>query len=90
MTPLHLEIALHYHCKADQFEMVLTNKVRREYAEDLVSAGMLKPVYNGVGPVLAGFERTEGLAVFVEALCATPLPVQRWVMPSNQEAPDHA
>ena len=81
MTPLHIEIALHYHCRIDQFEMVTTNDTRREYALDLVRAGLLAKKLGENGS-LTGFIATDGLGVLVEALCSTPFPVKRWVMPS--------
>lgn len=75
MTPLHIELALHYHCRTDQHERLHVQTVR-DYASDLVQAGML--MRDG-----DGFYRTDGLAVFVNALCATPFPVRQWVMPNR-------
>lgn len=73
MTPLHIELAIHYHCRTDQHERLNVPTVR-QYAQDLVHAGMLTPEGDG-------FYRTDGLAVFVNALCATPFPIKQWVMP---------
>lgn len=81
MTPLHLQIALHYHSHPDQHPM-LHNAVHREYAEDLVAAGMLQPGAGGLSGREVTYHATDGLAVFVEALCSTPFPVQQWVMPA--------
>jgi hypothetical protein len=81
LTPLHISIALHYHTRSDQFELVTMSSVRRQYALDLVAAGLLEVQHDHQGHV-TGFYRTDGLAVWVEALCATPFPVKRWVMPA--------
>lgn len=78
MTPLHIELALHYHCKAIQHERLHAFGTVRDYAEDLVTAGMLEREGDG-------YRKTDGLAVFVMALCATPFPVKHWVMPTLAE-----
>lgn len=79
LTPLHITIALHYHCMADPYPNLHID-VHRRYAEHLAEAGLLR---EAVGPVDApvAYEATEGLAVFIKALCSTPFPVQKWVMP---------
>lgn len=79
LTPLHILIAIHYHCHAEQHPM-LHNQVHRDYAEDLAGAGLLR-LANWATTATPAYEKTEGLAVFVEALCSTPFPVQKWVMP---------
>lgn len=82
MTPLHIKIALHYHASPDQHPM-LHNEKHREYAEDLVRAGLLRHECDRTTWPNLGYVATDGLAVWVEALCSTPFPVQRWVVPAR-------
>lgn len=87
VTPLHIEIAMHYHCRTGQYEMVTTNETRRQYADDLVDAGMLKRV-PGPGPqATVEYASTPGLAVWIKAICSVPFPVQQWVIPARDDAP---
>jgi len=41
MTPLHLEILINYYTRRTDFEMVIENKVRRDYAYELAKKGLL-------------------------------------------------
>jgi rubrerythrin len=41
MTPLHLSILIHYYSCANDYEMVTTNEVRRNYADQLCDEGYL-------------------------------------------------
>jgi hypothetical protein len=81
-TPLHVQIAMHYHCRTDQYEMVLTNETRRRYAEDLVDVGMLARIGESGSDAVVGYRSTDGLKVWIEAICSVPVPVQQWVIPS--------
>ncbi|KAA0117918.1 hypothetical protein CIW48_27345 [Methylobacterium sp. P1-11] len=79
VTPLHVHIALHYHVSPEQWHM-LSVPIHRQYADDLVAAGLLQ------GSRDAGYEKTDGLAVWIDAICSTPFPVKRWVMPAARQA----
>jgi hypothetical protein len=79
LTPLHILIAIHYHCHVEQHPM-LHNQVHRDYAEDLAECGLLRAAGRH-DDATAAYEKTDALAVFVEALCSTPFPVHKWVMP---------
>lgn len=81
VTPLHLQIALHYHVSGDGQWPMLHVPIHRQYANDLKEAGLLRSE-NGLlaGPVV-GYEKTDGLAVWIEAILATPFPVLKWTMP---------
>ena len=41
MTPLHLDILLHYYSMRGDFEMVESNETRKAYAYDLIREGYL-------------------------------------------------
>lgn len=82
VTPLHIQIAMHYHCHPGQYEMVTTNETRRQYAEDLVRAGLLRKEGCLTSGPIVGYAATDGLRVWIEAICSVPFPVQQWVIPS--------
>ncbi len=46
MTPLHLEILLHYNCCVNDYDQVNTNDTRKEYAYDLARQGLLYTPHN--------------------------------------------
>jgi hypothetical protein len=82
VTPLGIEIMLHYYCRADDYPRQEFPAVGTELA-NLVGAGVLA---RGPHPKLRDheptrFHLTEGGEVYVEALKAVPLPVRKWVMP---------
>jgi len=92
VTPLHIEIAMHYHCRTGQYEMVTTNETRHGHAEDLVRAGLLKRLMScpgtGIDPGHIGYFKTDALAVWIEAICSVPFPVQQWVIPGQDPSHD--
>jgi hypothetical protein len=80
-TPLYIEIGLHYATKADDYrDGDFTAPAVREALLDFVSRGLLiaNPKLN------VSYGATEGLRVWVEALCAVEFPEQRWVVGSPQ------
>lgn len=79
MTPLYIEVALHYHCKADEFPRLHAPAVQDVIREFLLQ-GLLDCI-TGPGPRDRMYKPTEGMRVLVDALCATPFPVKKWVMP---------
>ena len=82
MTPLHIEIALHY-CKSQDSEVAAyigrdsdaTAQIHREFAD----AGLLE---------IAGdnkhWKATERMHLYVEALCRVPLPINQPGMPPDR------
>lgn len=79
MTPLMIEIGLHYRCTLGDFRNGdFSAPVILPMLLDFVAAGLLEDAGIGVTP---RFKATEGLAIWVEALCRVPWPVQHWVMP---------
>lgn len=80
MTPLHLEILLWYYGRAIDYPFE-ENATRLEYAENLVSSGLL---YKSEGAQHYGIDRKGKF--FVEYIMELPLPVQMWVMPIEEPA----
>ncbi len=81
MSPLYIEIALHYHCRTDDFPRLDAPAVKSALI-DFVSSGLLRPQSDAPG-TRRNYEPTDGLAVWVEALRAVPWPKQVWAIPSN-------
>lgn len=76
MTPIGIKILLHYWCSPDQFrDGDFSPPVVSELLSDFVDAGLLK------GNPRDGYEPTEALGVYVEAVCSVPLPMQQWIIP---------
>lgn len=77
VTPLYIEIALHYVCCVDDFprkDAPACNGAIR----DMESRGLIREV---LIPGSRQFEPTEGLRMWVNELCKVPFPVNKWVMP---------
>jgi hypothetical protein len=76
MTPYEITLLLHCHVMAEPshgWPCAATPLLD----ETLVS------FYNN-GLVTADYKTTERAAVYIDALCATPWPVQQWIMPAGQ------
>lgn len=77
MTPLGIEILMHYQTRASDYrDGDFSAPAVREAMDYFVSAGLLREVMS-----THRYEATEGCRVFVEALCRVPVPVQKWVIP---------
>lgn len=75
MTPLDVEILMHFHCCPGQFPR--TSGHIEERIEFFVRSGMLKRDTDGkVSGVVPA------LKVWVDAVCAIRLPVVQWVIPN--------
>jgi len=85
-TPLFIEIWLHYYCFSAEFERINAPAVQSALAA-FVSHGMLrkldKPTEYG-----ATYEGTEGLEVWVRALCCVNWPTREWVMAQTHTPQD--
>lgn len=86
MTPLMIEIALHYYTTAPEAgdwgyrEGRMNLDAVAEARNVLTARGLLK--LSNAKPCLRDYEATDGMRVLVDALCAVPFPEQRWVMPT--------
>ncbi len=83
MTPLELQICLHYHTHVEEMQWIFSGApITEQTMDDLVHLDLLKrnPKYKqGKGAVQ--FLPTEKLHAYVEILCETPLPIQKWIDP---------
>src|ERR1700758_4389179 len=86
MTPLEISIALHYHTRSDQFrEGDFSGTAVQEALAMFVAAGLLEEKGWSMRGTFRqpNYQATGGLKVYVEALCAVPLPVNVWQMPAG-------
>lgn len=87
MTPLGIEILLHYCVSSAQFRDLDAPAVREAH-EEFVRLGLLYPPgafcrENPLGEADYRANRA-ALQVYVDALCAVPLPEQKWVIPETE------
>lgn len=76
MSPGEIEILLHYWCCPTLHPRADIAYVG-ETLQRFIDAGLfVRSEKSG-----SGVDATEGCKVLVDALCAVPFPVQRWVMP---------
>ena len=73
LTPLHIEIMLHYACTSSPFPR-LGAPACAEYAQQLYVEGLLMD--DG-----AGFKATDKGKAWIHYLCEVPFPIQQWVLP---------
>lgn len=75
-TPLEVEILLHYQCCGSDFRNLDAPAVKSAI-EDFVTMGLLHKCQFGDRKYMAN---DEALSKYVEAICAVPLPKQKWVI----------
>ena len=79
MTPLMIEILIHYYCRVDDFRDLDAPAVK-DAIDYFLDNGLIKintntkyyGVYTG---------NQDALKVYIEALCNVPLPELKWVIP---------
>jgi hypothetical protein len=78
VSPLKISILLHYYCSPSDFrDGDFDAPAVREAIDDFLAAGLLERSEElGVN-----YRATEATRIFVEAVCALPAPMLRWVMP---------
>lgn len=82
MTPLEISVLLHYYARPGDFrEGDFSAPIITPTLEMFVKRGLLCHHLPGS---TQKYGSTEATRVFVEALCAVPAPVKRWVMPDQQ------
>lgn len=79
MTPLHLEILLHYYISPDPFPR--KSATISQYTEDLSAKQLLKQ--SAFNPTV--FKVTERSELWIKRALETPLPVQRWVWEDEED-----
>lgn len=76
VTPLHLEIVMHYHTRGD--DMVnLDAPAVKDYVKDLLLTGMLEDTSREAG-TLQSYRTTERGKVWLDYLLKVPFPVPSW------------
>ena len=83
MSPLQLLFALTFYYSGDptaELGEKYDSLAGQEAKEWLLHEGLIE---DGTGHPTQWGRPTERLAVFIKHLCAQPLPVQTWVMPSE-------
>jgi hypothetical protein len=78
MTPLEIEIALHYYYTPLPYPNM---PMRDGIVDAFLAAGLLQPREGEYPPDWSKYERTDRLTAYCKALQAVPLPVQKWVAP---------
>lgn len=81
MTPLQLTMMLHHYAIAEPYAKGdpdhANSRAVREQRQLLINDELIEPdEMSG-----SGFRATDRGRAYVEALCAMPLPVKKWVMP---------
>lgn len=82
-SPLKINIALWYHCRAGDYgknshDNNFNAPAVQEALQDFVNGGLLAKSPEGCEAEYFG---TEALKVWVDGLCAVPWPVQTWAIP---------
>lgn len=80
MTPLAIDILMHYHCRADDYPH-LSPPAQQKLIDYFLSDDYL--VNNSVANRAREHPKylpTDKLHFYCEALCAMPEPVQKWVI----------
>jgi hypothetical protein len=87
MTPLELEIAIHYATKAGGYrEGDFLSKSVMEAIRWLETQGMIEEPCGTQGPGPKKYQATDKLKFFVDHLCTIPLPVCSWAIPKSEPA----
>lgn len=85
MTPLEIDLCLHYHTRCDDSPWLdLNAPIKKAVMSDLINAGLL---VENIDSSKRRYDPTEKLQAFVHMLCATPLPEHRWVDPRTKDKP---
>lgn len=82
MTPIEIDILLHYYVSPEEYRNGdIGAPAVLDALKKFVSRGLIvkRTVPNEYGALYEG--NSAALKVYVETLCAVPLPVQKWVMP---------
>lgn len=85
MTPLHIEVALHYYKSRDTEVVAYTGRdidATARFHREFLDAGLLE---------IAGdnkhWKATDKLRLYLEALCNVPLPAEQPVMSADENSP---
>jgi len=82
LTPLHLMLLLHYHTTPEPWPQATAPAVR-VYTEHLLRLELIQRDPKEIRH--ESYDITQRGIAFVESLCTAPLPVERWVIPNQEE-----
>lgn len=83
MSPLQIEILLHYHCKEGEYTNIGKSPAHDLAVANFVRDGYLKKGDNVGDPFL--YKSTDKLHAYCNALCSVPEPTQKWVVEYDNE-----
>lgn len=81
MTPLHIEILLWYHCRAEPFAIREPEHARSTVVRDFRASLMKDNLIYESSTSGSGYTLTDRGKAFIEFILDTPLPVCKWVRP---------
>lgn len=90
MTPLHLQMLLHYHSRCEPYGKHepehASSPAVAAYRSDLLRAGLIEVDGRAPPPGVesAGFTTTDKGRFYVDRLCSLPLPEATWIIPAAQ------
>jgi len=82
MTPYEINVALHYHSHVDDFSHQGA-PIWDETAKWFLDNGLLVMRFHEDPAYPRIYDPTPKLHAYVEMLCETPLPVQKWIRPNE-------
>lgn len=87
MTPLEIEILMHYYCRADDYRdgdhsaPAVKASLDSFVESDLLTLEGFRPERFEDGRLKARYAVTDRTRAYLAALQEVPLPVQKWIMP---------
>lgn len=87
MTPIEIEILMHYYCKGDDWRNgdhsapILKEMFNRFLEDGLLTHANFHVERFEDGTLKARYAATERTKAYIKALTEMPLPIQVWVMP---------
>jgi len=80
LSPLKIGILLHYYCRVDDYPRMHVPSVC-VIIDEFCRLGLLYPNHDNEG---VRFKKTDGLDVYIDAICSVPLPIKKWVIPDDK------
>jgi hypothetical protein len=80
MTPYEITMLLEIYCGSDD-PSATPSPLKDETLAKFARFGLTQKASN----CARGYQATERAKVYIDALCSTPWPVQRWVMPTEDD-----
>lgn len=81
MSPLEIEILIHYYCTMDKDVGNFDAPAVQDALKGFKELGLLE-LRNTGGNCLYQANR-EALTIYIDALCAVPLPEKQWIIPNE-------